>query len=173
MTLPASIIFINPDMDGYVRSTLTSQLHINEIMTDVEFDARVVADPNYPSNVELQGLRILVIRQSFHDITNRKYADIVLFYSHGMVTVEYKGYGPPSLTLPIERLNLYTLLRFNNSSHVMILPKEHRRPSACCCANACCCGLGGIFAIEARDTSGVHCPNTDRESNNEDFINRK
>lgn len=173
MTFPAAIIFINPDMDGYVQSILTSQLHINEIMTDTEFDARVVADPNYPAIVELQGLRILVIRRSFYDATNREFADLVLFFSHGMVSIEYKGNGPPKLTLPIERLNIYELLRFNNSSHVMILPKEHRRPTACCCTHKCGCGLGGIFAIESADTSGVHCANPDNEYNNEDFINRK
>jgi len=33
--------------------------------------------------------------------------------------------------------------------------------------------LGGIFALQSSDTSGVHDANPDNEYNNIDFINRK
>jgi hypothetical protein len=33
--------------------------------------------------------------------------------------------------------------------------------------------LGGIFALQSTDTSGVRAPNIDNELNNPDFINRK
>ena len=164
MTLPSAVIFLNSDISDLTKSTLVSQLRINESMTDTEFDARVVADPNYPAIVELQGLRILVIRQSFHDLTNRDHADLVLFFSHGMVTILKNNYGPPGLTLAIDRLNIYELLRYNKSPHVMILPADPSRHSS---------ALGGIFAIESSDVSGVNDPNPDNESNNQDFINRK
>lgn len=164
MTLPAAIIFINSDISDKTKSTLVSQLHINESMTGTEFDARVVADPNYPTIVELQGLRILVIRDTFRDLTNRSYADLVLFFAHGLVTIEKNNFGPPGQTFAIERINIYELLRANNSSHVVILPQNTNNHSSV---------LGGIFAIESADTSGVHDANPDNEANNQDFINRK
>lgn len=143
MSLPPAIIFINADAvdgyafdgyniidgyipaspDGYTKYALMTQLFINEFMTDKEFDARVVADPNYPEIVHLQNLRILVARENYRDYTNRELADLVLFYSHGLVKIEKNKFGPPGLTLPLERINIYALLREVGSTFVVILPK--------------------------------------------------
>jgi len=176
MQPPPAIIFVNSDIDAINTLTLQRQLYINDTMTDIEFDARVAVDPNYPTNVHLQGLRILVIRQDFHNLTNRTLADVVIFVKQGMATVLQNNFGPPVLSLPILRFNLFDLLRFNGSPFVAILPQNLPPPISC---NDCACDSSstttfqGIFAIEARDSSGVHCANPDAEFNNPNFINRK
>lgn len=122
MAPPSSIFFVNADINSAIQATLVSQLQINETMTDTEFDARVVADPNYPNNVHGQGLRILVIRQNFRDFTNRDLADVVIFVKQGLACVEKNNFGPPGLTLSVQRLTIYDLLRSVGSSRVVILP---------------------------------------------------
>jgi len=70
-SLPPAIFFINGDISyppappfgigvdpKAPTNTLTilqTQLYINDTMTKAEFDARVDADPNYPTIVHLQG----------------------------------------------------------------------------------------------------------------------
>ena len=174
MPLPPAIVFVNADITDGIKSVLSTQLFINETMSDTEFDARVKADPNYPTNVHLRGLRIMVIRQSFQDLTNRNLADLVLFIKQGQAIVEKNNFGPPGLSLPIARLNIYDLLRFNNSKYVITLPNIPPSPSHCnCMPNNF--GPGGIVGEELRadDSSGVHAANCDNEYNNPDFINRK
>lgn len=122
MELPAAIIFVNSDLTDSLKSILVNQLMINETISGVEFDARVVADPNYPVVVHLQKIRILVIRQSFQDQTNRQFADVVIFVKGGLATIEKNNFGPPGLSLPVDRLNIYALLRYNRSSEVVVLP---------------------------------------------------
>lgn len=172
-SLPAAIIFVNSDLNKILKDTLISQLHITESITGAEFDSRIVAQPDYPTIIHASHLRILVIRDSFRDNTNRNLADIVMFVKQGLASIEFKNYGPPGLTLPVNKINIYDLLRYNNSSEVKIYPQPIPKQNACSCINSCNCGLGGIFAIEAQDTSGIYCPNTDNESHNKDFINRK
>lgn len=170
-----AIIFINGNTDGYGnvygdldsvgKATIESQLYIHETMTDVEFDARVAYDPNYPAIIHLMGYRILVIRADFRDYTNREYADVVIFVKQGMASIEKNNYGAPGLCVEISRINIYNLLLYNNSPNVVILPQQYTYPFAS--------SLGGIFAIQSSDTSGIHDANTDNETNNIDFINRK
>jgi hypothetical protein len=164
MNVPGAIIFINADINPLVQSTLTTQLYINEAMSFDEFNARVAGDPNYPTNIHLQETRILVILPTFRDTTNRALADLVLFYNQGQVTVEKNNFGPPGLSLPIDRINIYELLRDVGSRYVSILPITSTRPPRT---------LGGIVVDELADSSGVHDPNPDNEYNNPDFINRK
>jgi len=149
MNMPPAIIFINSDLithytdgyyldgqavnpDGYInnltRNLLEQQLWIDETMTFREFSARVSVDPNYHTVVHLQSKRILVILTDFYDVAHRNLADLVLFYTHGMVYVEKNNYGPPGLTLPLERLNLYVLLRNVGSRYVTILPPTATKP---------------------------------------------
>lgn len=163
MSLPAAIFFVNADLNDLSKLTLTQQLELTETMTDTEFDARMTVDPNYATIVHLQKLRIMVIRADFRDYTNRTVADVVMFVKQGLVSIEKNNFGPPGLTLPLDRLNLYALLRYNNSSEVTILPTTPTTQSS---------ALGGIFTILSTDPSGVHDANTDNEANNEDFINR-
>lgn len=172
MANPSAIIFINSDINDAIKNKLIAQLIITETMTGQEFDSRVGADPNYPQIIHTNYIRILVIRDSFRDLTNRNLADIVMFFKQGIVSIEQTNFGPPGLRYQLDRINLYDLLRYNGSSHVKILPSS-TVSDTCCCINSCNCGLGGIFAIVSRDTSGITCPNTDNISHNTDFINRK
>lgn len=186
MTLPAAIIFVNADINSEVQSTLVSQLFINDTMSFDEFNARVASDPNYPTNIHLQNLRILVILTTLQDLTNRTLADVVLFYNQGQVTVEKNNFGPPGLSRDFSRINIYDLLRYNGSPNVVILPfditaggPEHGNykkfpfgtPSHP--TNPRFPGPGGIVADQLADTSGVYAPNPDNEYNNPDFIKRK
>ncbi len=172
---PPAIIFVNGNTDGYGhtygdldsvgKATLESQLYIDETMTGEEFDARVIVDPNYPTIVHLWKQRILVIRPDFRDYTNRELADVVIFVKQGLATIEKNNFGPPGLSLPLQRLEIHQLLRYNRSEYVVNLPAPSVYPFPR--------PLGGIFALQSADTSGVHEPNIDNEYNNEDFINRK
>lgn len=164
MNLPPAIIFLNADINDIVKNTLTTQLYISESMAFSEFNARVAVDPNYPDNVRSQNLRILVILPTFQDTTNRELADLVLFYNQGQVVVEKNRFGPPGLSLPIDRINIYDLLRDVGSKYVVILPVTSTRPPR---------KLGGIVVDQLADASGVHDPNPDNIYNNPDFINRK
>ena len=137
-SLPPCLFFINQDISfpldhkpfiGSIitrpgssagPSTLTqlvSQLFINDVMTEEEFDSRIVADPNYPLIVRLQGLRILVIVPSYIcdgylNLTfdhyrhfdgyhrHRHEADVIMFFHQGMIDVEcnrlaWPKYGSP------------------------------------------------------------------------------
>lgn len=162
--IPPAIIFLNADINDGVRSTLNTQLMLDETITFTEFNARVEADPNYPVNIHLQKLRVMVILPDFRDYTNREAADLVLFYNQGQVTVEKNKYGPPGLSLPIQRINIYDLLRDVGSKDVVILPVTSTRPPR---------ALGGIVVDQLADSSGVHDANPDNIYNNEAFINRK
>lgn len=182
---PPAIIFVNSDPltitpdgyfvdgykvnpDGYIndltRQAFEAQLHLDATMTLKEFNTRVENDPSYPTIVHLQRYRIMVIVPDYKDHTNRELADVVLFYSHGLVKVEKNKYGPPGFTVPLERINIYELLRDVGSRYVVILPPTSTRPPH---------SLGGIVVDELADSSGVHDPNPDNEYNNPDFINRK
>lgn len=107
------------------------QLDITETMTKQEFDLRVATDPNYPNIVHLQGLRILVILDSFQDEVNRNLADVVMFVKQGIVTVEKNKFGPPRLSFDMQRINVFQMLRAVHSPNVVIVPdfgrREHER----------------------------------------------
>ena len=172
MSLPAAIFFVNADINEGIRTTLMNQLFIDEALSDVDFDARVQVEPEYPSLIHLNGLRIMVLRQNFRDYTNRNLADVVMFVKQGLASIEKNNFGPPGLTFPADRINMYELLRYVGSNQVVILPVTATKPPHAC-GHGCGCCLGGILAIQSSDTSGVHCPNPDNIYNNPDFINRK
>lgn len=171
MEIPSAIIFINADISDIARNNIKNQLNIDEVMTDVEFDARVTVDPNYPTFVHLNKQRILIERQTLQDITNRELADVVMFVKQGMVTVLQNNYGPPALSLPIERLNIFNLLAgIENISRIFSCKKCN-----CCCRCNCFKHLPiqlQLMLINPFDISGVHDANCDNEYNNIDWLNR-
>ena len=117
---PSLFIGADPSQDELTK--LQGQLQIDETMTKGEFDARVAADPNYPAIVHLQYLRILVILDSFQDLNNRNLADVVIFVKQGIASIEKNNFGKPGLSLDMQRLNIYELLRYNGSKNVVIVP---------------------------------------------------
>ncbi len=114
MQIPSAIIICNNDMSQTTKNVFVNQLYINESMSGSEFDARLVADPNYATVVHLNKLRILVYRDDFRDYTNRTIADVVFFYKNGLATILKNNFGPPELSLNIERFYIYQLLRYNH-----------------------------------------------------------
>jgi hypothetical protein len=124
MEMPGVIIFVNDSITTATQTTLATkdspnpstiqgidvQLQINETINLTEFNARIAADPNYPTVVHLNRLRILVILPNFQDTTNRNLADVVMFVKQGLASVEKCKYGPPGFTLPIQRINIFNLL---------------------------------------------------------------
>ena len=173
--LPPAIIFINGDIDGYgynygdlntiSKLTLESQLYIQETITGDEFDTRIIIDPNYPAIIHSMNYRILVIKGDVNNHANNEYADIILFVKQGLVSVIKNNYGSPGLTVPLSKIEIHQLLRYNKSKYVVNLPLTSIYPFPRT--------LGGIFAMQSKDISGVHEANSDNEYNNEEFINRK
>ncbi len=104
----SAIIVVNADLTKQVTSVFQSQLALDEILTGTEFDARLAADPNYPTEVRLMSQRILVVR-NLQDTFDRTAVDFVVFYKNGLVSVEHSKYGPPGFTLPLARLYLNRL----------------------------------------------------------------
>lgn len=171
MPIP-SAIFLTNSTDSAGLQTLSTQLNITETISLNEFNARVDVDPNYPTTIHLNNLRILVTSSDFSIQTNRSLMDVVIFVKQGLASIQKNNFGPPGLTFPIDRINMYELLRYVGSNQVVILPVTATKPPHAC-GHSCGCCLGGILAIQSSDSSGVHCPNPDNIYNNPDFINRK
>lgn len=214
--LPPAIFFINGDISyppgpPYFPGTdpqaptntltiLQTQLHIADTMTKQEFDDRVSADPNYPTIVHLQGLRILVIVPKYNDgyhymaVPNIQYADVVMFLHQGLADIEKNNFGPPFQSFEIQRLTMYELLRANKSSNVVILPFYAMPTCSSCkypffcdrchtfsgirtcggCGCGCQCGCTcGLIDNQGIKKSIIYAPNCDNEYHNTDFINRK
>lgn len=173
MNLPSAIIFINSDLNDTTINHLKNQLFIDEVVLYDEFNDRVLADPSYSDIIQGQNLRILVILDNFSDYTNRNLADVVIFFSKGLLNIEKNKFGPPNLSFSAQRTNIWAILRGANSENVVILPsiKPNILNTECDCPPPF--GIGGIIAIELRDTGISACKNPDNIYNNEKFINRK
>lgn len=104
----SAIIVVNNDLVEQIRGVISRQLYIDETLTGEEFDARVAYDPTYPGIVHLTNQRILVIR-SHAETFDRGIVDFVLFIKNGLAAVETSKYGPPGLTLSLDKLYLSRL----------------------------------------------------------------
>lgn len=109
---PAGIIIINNDLTDSVQTAIVSQLHISEVIDGVTFDARMLADTNYSSNIKQLNLRILV-KRSLQELDNRDVADLVLFATHGSISILSSGFGPPGYSYPINRVTWPQLCIFS------------------------------------------------------------
>lgn len=107
--LPPAIIFVNSDSSTNVQQYMSNQLYVSEIITGAEFDKRVELDPNYPLDIHLKNIRIIVVRP-FNDYNNRNLCDVAIFINRGLAVIEFNKYGPPNRTYRIETLSIYQLL---------------------------------------------------------------
>lgn len=114
-----AIIFVNNDLSPAVQATLSTQLMLTEVIDGYEFDQRIATNPNYPTEVHLNNLRVLVVR-SFYETTNRSLADVVIFIKDGLAYVESSKFGPPGQCFPVARLQLEQLLTAQAQQEVFI-----------------------------------------------------
>lgn len=105
LVAPAAIIMVNNDLSASVLSAIQRQFFITETIDGAEFDARIAADSNYPTEVKGNNLRVLVVR-SFVEVDNRDKADIVLFMKAGLASVLKNNFGPPGQVYCVEKMYL-------------------------------------------------------------------
>jgi hypothetical protein len=101
--IPAAIVFVNNDLTDSTRDAIVKQLFITFFLTGEEFDTQIAANPNYADEQKKQNNRVMVIR-SFEELQNREYADVVMFVKQAMISIEENKFGPPGLTMPIDKL---------------------------------------------------------------------
>lgn len=101
--IPAAVVFVNNDLTDSVRDAIVKQLHITFFLSGAEFDAQIASNPDYANEQKRQNNRVMVIR-SFEELQNREYADVVMFVKQAEITIETNKFGPPSLTMPIDKL---------------------------------------------------------------------
>lgn len=104
VAVPAAVIFVNDDLTDNVLAKLISQLHISEALTGETFDSRLSSDSTYVDKIKQLGRRVLVVRD-FSDISNRDYADVLIFVKNGLAAVETDKVGPPGITFEV--IDLY------------------------------------------------------------------
>lgn len=104
-----AIIFSNTDLSNSIQQTLTTQLYLTSILTASQFDANIISgDGYYISNVYTNHERILVLRD-LQDVTNRAFADVVVFFKNGLASILNNRYGPPGKTVSINNIYLTQL----------------------------------------------------------------
>lgn len=108
--ITSAIVFVNNDLTQNVQDALVRQLFIDEVMDGYEFDLRVSKDPNYPTIVHNNNLKILVVR-SFYELTNRDLCDVAIFVKAGLAAIEQNKLGPHRGTHRVEKLTLYKLFK--------------------------------------------------------------
>lgn len=169
MKLPSALIFVNSDLNDISRSKIETQLLIHQTMTKAEFDYLVSNDPSYIDQVNVNDLRILVIGDFYQDFINRTLFDLIIFYSHGLVNIEYNKFGPPIPALTLENLDIFALLRAGKSNKVITLPDlcNHCNTRKCDCQP---CNCGAPF-YHPYDPSGVYC-SSESHYTNEAWLNR-
>lgn len=104
MPLPSGIIFVNNDIVDQIRDTLIKQLFITSTLDGYEYDAYVEASPSWTETIRNTNQRIMVIR-SFHELQNRETADVVIFVTHGVASIEKNNFGPPGFTQRVAELH--------------------------------------------------------------------
>jgi len=104
VAVPNAIIFVNDDLVPQAKAHIQTQLHISQTLDGYEFDAILISDPTFLTDVAAQNRRILVIRP-FTELTNRAVADVVIFVKAGMASVLKNKFGPPIDSFPVLRLH--------------------------------------------------------------------
>jgi hypothetical protein len=110
MDLPGAIIYINNDLNSALQTKIMNQLFIWELITEQTLLDRIASDPDYLITVRLDRKRILVTCNDIRASTTKTIVDVVLFVKSGLAYILKNNYGPPALTLPVERLYLNKLI---------------------------------------------------------------
>lgn len=182
-------------------TNLQTQLFIDDTMSKEEFDARIAVDPNYPTIIHLQGLRILVILHKHvafcEQQANFEHADVIMFLHQGLADIEINRFGPPGQNYDFQRINIYAVLRAAHHCNDIVVPFGFGDGGDCCedckypfwcdpchsfsgiricnkCECGCQCGCTcGLYDQQGIKSSEIHLPNKENEAHNYDFIHRK
>lgn len=104
VAVPNAIIFINNDLVPQAQAHIQTQLHISQTLDGYAFDALLISDPTFLTNVIAQKRRILVLRP-YTELQNRTVADVVIFVKAGMASVLQNKFGGPIDTFPVVNLH--------------------------------------------------------------------
>lgn len=126
--IPKGIVFINNDLTESTRKALFTQLYITDYYDGYTFDSIIAANPDFPTFVKNNNMRIAVVR-SFFEHDNRDLADVVIFVTHGTASILKNKFGPPSSTYRVAELTWQKLCVFDMSIF---------KCSGCGCEKKCC-----------------------------------
>jgi hypothetical protein len=111
--IPSAVIIVNKDLTNNIIYNLSKQLYITDVIDGYTFDGYVEqSDGYYNSEIKAANKRVMVIRD-LREHQNRDQADLVMFVSHGMVSVEQNKFGPPRKTFRIAELYWGKLAIYN------------------------------------------------------------
>lgn len=108
MQNPGGVIFLNSDTPEQPLSVVQRQLFIDETIDLNEFNSRISNDQDYSSKIRTAGTRILVLID-YSSIVNRDLADVVIYVKFGLAYVQKNNFGPPGLSIPVDRMYLQKL----------------------------------------------------------------
>ena len=111
MSFPGGVIFVNSDISSQVLEVLKRQLFIGETIDYGVLNSNVENDGYYLDKLKLNSERVLCIIDFTQD--NRDNADVVIYIKHGLAYIEKNNFGPPGLALPVDKLYIHALLRYN------------------------------------------------------------
>lgn len=94
MNIPSAIIFVSNNLVQNVLDFFVKQLYIDVVMDGYTFDGYVDSDPFFIQNIRSNKQRYMVLRP-FTELENRTLADVVMYFSDGLISVEYNKFGPP------------------------------------------------------------------------------
>ena len=106
-----AVIIINNDLTDNVKNFLIRQLFISEVLDGYVFDDIVSSDENYLKSLYQLDRRVMVIRD-LSELNSRDFADVVVFFAHGLVSILENKFGPRGLTFPVVDLTWTKLCVF-------------------------------------------------------------
>lgn len=103
MINPPAIIFSNNDLTPQGDDLLKRQLFLTDIQDGYQFVAEITANPSYADLIHMQNRRLLV-KWDTPNLNLAHYADVIVFFSHGLCAIEKNIWGPHGYTVGLQFL---------------------------------------------------------------------
>lgn len=107
MKYPGGIIFVNSNISSQVLETIQKQLFIHQT---IDFNAFVDGYSDYKYLTTSNNERVLVLIEDFTNVDKREIADVVIYVSSGLAYILKNNFGPPGLTLQVDKFYIHKLL---------------------------------------------------------------
>lgn len=93
------------DAPHYIDGYFTGDINNNGLI------GRITLNPNYINHTHFVSKKRILVRYDYlcKDYTN--YADVVLYFKNGLVSIEQNKTGVPSTTYPLAKLNINQLVK--------------------------------------------------------------